>query len=308
MAGCRAFLNSHSCGQRVLLPTSKHLGVQLRWGQVSQQKRLAISSTVVMAQAGTNPPAGYTLKQKAGESRYEVKPEERLNFVTSSAPALLRAGTAAFVGEGVQNFKRPAKLLELYEFQGCPFCRKVREAITLLDLDVLVWPCPKDGPTYRPKAVQMSGKSQFPFLVDPNNGKQLLESDAIISYLYNEYGDGKVPLSLSLGPLTTLSAGLGQAPRLGKGISYRASTKPEKPIDIWAYEASPFCLQTREVLTELEIPHIYHSVARRSPKRPAFEAKWGVFQVPYIEDPNTKVACFETPDINKYLEDTYAVK
>jgi hypothetical protein len=24
-----------------------------------------------------------------------------------------------------------------------------------------------------------------------------------------------------------------------------------------AYEASPFCLQTREVLTELEIPHIY---------------------------------------------------
>ncbi len=53
---------------------------------------------------------------------------------------------------------------------GCPFCRKVREAITLLDLDVLIWPCPKDGPTYRPKAVQMSGKSQFPFLVDPNNG------------------------------------------------------------------------------------------------------------------------------------------
>ncbi len=43
----------------------------------------------------------------------------------------------------------------------------------------------------------------------------------------------QVPWSLSLGPLTTLSAGLGQAPRLGKGISYRASKKPEKPIDIW---------------------------------------------------------------------------
>lgn len=53
---------------------------------------------------------------------------------------------------------------------GCPFCRKVREAVTLLDLDVLFWPCPKDGPTYRPKAVSMSGKSQFPFLVDPNTG------------------------------------------------------------------------------------------------------------------------------------------
>lgn len=43
----------------------------------------------------------------------------------------------------------------------------------------------------------------------------------------------QVPWSLSLGLLTTLSAGLGQAPRLGKGISYRASKKPEKPIDIW---------------------------------------------------------------------------
>ena len=40
----------------------------------------------------------------------------------------------------------------------------------------------------------MSGKGQFPFLVDPNNGKQMLESDAIINYLYNEYGDGQVAL------------------------------------------------------------------------------------------------------------------
>lgn len=38
----------------------------------------------------------------------------------------------------------------------------------------------------------MSGKGQFPFLVDPNTGKQMLESDAIISYLFNEYGDGQV--------------------------------------------------------------------------------------------------------------------
>jgi glutathione S-transferase len=241
----------------------------------------------------------------AGSSRYEVKPEDRLDFATSSLPAFTRLGTAAFVGDGVENFKRPEKMLELYEFQGCPFCRKVREAITLLDLDVMIYPCPKGGTTYRNKAMQMSGKSQFPFLVDSNTGQQMLESDDIIKYLYDTYGDGKVPLSLSLGPLTTLSAGLGQAGRLGKGISYRPSKKPEKPIELWAYEASPFCLQTREVLTELEIPHIYRSVARKSPKRPAFEAKWGVFQVPYIEDPNTMQAWFETPEINKYLNNTY---
>jgi hypothetical protein len=26
---------------------------------------------------------------------------------------------------------------------GCPFCRKVREAVNILDLDVLFKPCPK---------------------------------------------------------------------------------------------------------------------------------------------------------------------
>jgi len=249
----------------------------------------------------------YNLTSKAKDKRYDVDPEERLNAFTSGAPALLRLGTAGWVANGVEAFPRPAKMIELYEFQGCPFCRKVREATTLLDLDVMFWPCPKDGPTYRPKAVQMSGKSQFPFLVDPNTNTQMLESDAIVEYLFDKYGDGKVPLALALGPLTTISVGLGQAPRLGKGIKYRPSRKPKEPIEIWAYEASPFCLQTREVLTELEIPHIYRSAARGSPKRPAFEAKWGVGQYPYIEDPNTGVAMFETPKINKYLNDTYAI-
>ena len=39
-------------------------------------------------------------------------------FATSSLPAFTRLGTAAFVGDGVENFKRPEKMLELYEFQG----------------------------------------------------------------------------------------------------------------------------------------------------------------------------------------------
>ena len=42
------------------------------------------------------------------------------------------------------------------------------------------------------QAKGLSGKAQFPLLVDPNTGKQMLESDAIISYLWSEYGDGQV--------------------------------------------------------------------------------------------------------------------
>lgn len=59
------------------------------------------------------------------DKRYDVDPEERLNAFTSGAPALLRLGTAGWVANGVEAFPRPAKMIELYEFQGCPFCRKV---------------------------------------------------------------------------------------------------------------------------------------------------------------------------------------
>jgi glutaredoxin len=97
---------------------------------------------------------------------------------------------------------RPEKPIELYEFQGCPFCRKVREIVSILDIDVLFYPTPKNGPNFRPKAVELGGKSQFPYMVDPNTGVSMYESDDIIKYLVDKYGDGQVPLPLKLGFLT----------------------------------------------------------------------------------------------------------
>jgi glutathione S-transferase len=38
--------------------------------------------------------------------------------------------------------------------------------------------------------------------VDPNTGVAMYESDAIIKYLADKYGDGTVPIMLSLGILT----------------------------------------------------------------------------------------------------------
>jgi hypothetical protein len=37
--------------------------------------------------------------------------------------------------------------------------------VSILDLDVLFYPTPKNGPNFRPKAIQMGGKSQFPYMV-----------------------------------------------------------------------------------------------------------------------------------------------
>ncbi|KAL9160986.1 hypothetical protein ABFS82_08G236300 [Erythranthe guttata] len=68
-------------------------------------------------------------------------------------------------------------------FFSCPFCRKVREIVAVLDLDVLYYPCPRNGPNFRAKVSQMGGKQQFPYMVDPNTGVVIYESDDIIKYL-----------------------------------------------------------------------------------------------------------------------------
>lgn len=42
---------------------------------------------------------------------------------------------------------------------------QVREIVSVLDIDVLFYPCPKNGPNFRPKVVEMGGKQQFPYMV-----------------------------------------------------------------------------------------------------------------------------------------------
>ncbi|KAK7858838.1 hypothetical protein CFP56_009608 [Quercus suber] len=223
---------------------------------------------------------------------------------------------------------RPEKPIEIYEFEGWntiemaadqqnkmrSFSRmwldmsQVREIVAVLDIDVLFYPCPKNGPNFRPKVAQMGGKQQFPYMVDPNTGVAMYESDDIIKYLVGKYGDGNVPLMLSLGLLTTLTAGLAMIGRMGKGSSYIPSKLPPKPLEIWAYEGSPFCKLVREVLVELELPHLLRSCARGSPKRQILYEKAGHFQVPYLEDPNTGVQMFESAEIVEYIKATYAVQ
>ena len=62
----------------------------------------------------------------------------------------------------------PKERIVLYEFEACPFCRRVREALSQLDLTVEVRPCPKDAVKHRAEVEAMGGKLTFPFLVDPN--------------------------------------------------------------------------------------------------------------------------------------------
>jgi glutathione S-transferase len=225
-----------------------------------------------------------------------------LDVATSFASTLLRVPSGMAVGT---LGKRPKKMLELYEFEACPFCRKVREALSMLDLEAMVYPCPKGGSRFRSHVKTRGGKLLFPYLVDPNTNTAMYESDDIITYLYQTYGDGTVPVPLKLGPLTTLSSSLASAMRPLHGTRAIPSREPKKPLELWSFEISPFSRIAREALCSLELPYVLHNVAKHSPSRPAFVKRSGKMQVPYLVDPNTGAAMFESADIVAYLHETY---
>jgi glutathione S-transferase len=79
-----------------------------------------------------------------------------------------------------------------------------------------------------------------------------------------------------------------------------------QPLELWSFEASPYCRLVRETLCELEIPYVLHNVAKRSPRRAAFVARSGRMMVPYLVDPNTGQSMFESADIVRYLRSRYA--
>ncbi|KAJ6382514.1 hypothetical protein OIU77_031041 [Salix suchowensis] len=259
--------------------------------------------------------------------RFAVRPDKTWDIIGASLALIFRLGTGVFVNGysvsfvskdaippdqyslEVSGYKvketsklgpRPEKPIEIYEFEGS---EKLLQCWTLMFCFILAH---KNGPTFRPKVVQMGGKQQFPYMVDPNTGTAMYESDDIIKYLVQKYGDGSIPFMLSLGLLTTLTEGFAMIGRMGKGSSYTPSKLPPKPVELWAYEGSPFCKIVREVLVELELPHIFRSCARGSPKRQILFEKTGHFQAPYIEDPNTGVQMFESAEIVEYLKATYA--
>jgi glutathione S-transferase len=226
-----------------------------------------------------------------------------LDVATSLGATLVRVGAGLRV-EALGP--RPDKTLELYEFEGCPYCRKVREALTALDLEAEIRPCPKGGTRFRPVVRARGGKEQFPFLVDPNSGAAMYESDEIVRELFARYGSGRPPLLYAGGPLHDASSALAAGLRLGFGVRAEPSRAPEQPLELWSFEASPFCRIVREKLCSLELPYRLHNVGKGSPGRAVFERRSGRMMVPFLVDPNTGTEMFESADIVRYLEKTYA--
>ena len=225
--------------------------------------------------------------------------------------------------------KKPEKPLVLYEFEGCLYCRMVREALTELDLEAMIYPCPPGGTRFRPKVAEMGGKAQFPYLVDPNTDTAMYESGAIVDYLYATYG-GRAPhptMTYLPKPVQIASAGAVSLARGKKGRRARPSKWPQEPLELWSFEASPYARPVRELLCELELPYLLHNVGRSTPQdwvlppirkrlfpdyepelesRLKLKARAGSVSIPYFVDPNYGVEMCESKRILKHIEDTYA--
>ncbi len=236
--------------------------------------------------------------------RRDVTFGEAEQFGSSMLVTLLRAGAGARVRH---LGPRPTHMLVLYDMERCPFSRLVREALTELDLDVLIKPCPRGESVHRAELEVQRGIREVPFLVDPGTGIKLGEAAAIVRYLYERYGNAPSPFIIRGGHLAVTSSMLASVVR-GGALKYEApSAPPERPLEIWNYEGSPYCRILRERLSALGLAHISHNLARTSPRRAAFTQRFGRTQFPRLYDPNTNVGLFETDAILSYLNRTYAL-
>jgi glutathione S-transferase len=225
------------------------------------------------------------------------------------------AATIARLGRGIRPVVtadrrlEPPQLLQLYDFEGCPYCRKVREVLSELDLDYLARPVAHGSPR-RVELRRRGGKVQAPYLADPNTGAEMYESDDIIGYLNSTYGHGRragwgIPLPSFVDNLDSM---LASAVRLARGVRCRRVAERDglEPLTLYNMEGSPYCRKVREVLSELDLEHVVLNVPKGSPKREELERRGGKVQVPYLIDPNTGRAMYESDDIVAYLEGEYA--
>ncbi|XRB06637.1 anaphase-promoting complex subunit [Pycnococcus provasolii] len=226
----------------------------------------------------------------------------RLPFGTSVNPALAQS-----------TWKRPTKPITVYEFEACPFCRRVREAAADLDLDLRILPCPKNGRVFRTRAVEVGGREQFPLMVDENNSDSVIiyESDAIVKYLYETYGGGyeesSPPRLLSS---TLLTGWMPTVLRLGRGLRRYDGAKPEAAgarITFWSYENNQFARLVREALCELEIPYTLKACAKGSTKREELkELQGGSTKVPFLVDAGTGENVQDSEQAVAYLFKEYS--
>ncbi|AJR08367.1 hypothetical protein C9J03_12675 [Photobacterium gaetbulicola] len=248
-----------------------------------------------------------------------------LNIATSLFASSCRCwqGTVAD-----KTTEQPTQTLMLFDQENDAECRQVREALTKLNLDILIVPCPKGGKNIGALKTQ-SGKGgaiRPPVFVDNNQSKAMYGAKSILKHLNQHYGSVSTSTSL-LGRVTNqVSSTLVSSVRFNTGTHAQPSHQPQLPLVLYSFESSPYARLVREKLCELELTYILVNLGKQqiadmgpaamrwslkpyqplpNTKREAFFKQYGNVQVPFLMDPNTGIAMFESKDIVAYLKQTY---
>ncbi len=137
-------------------------------------------------------------------------PTRNLNVAVQAlrtAGAQLASGVRLLRGMNARPSRAPEQPLELYSFESSPYSRLVREVLCELEIPYrlrntakAVWP--DMGPPWvrarlfpntpvtgrnRTRLFELTGRVQVPYLIDPNTGQEMFESQRIVSYLENTY-------------------------------------------------------------------------------------------------------------------------
>ena len=84
--------------------------------------------------------------------------------------------------------KTPQKMLELYQFEECPYCKAVRTKLTDLGITYIIHNTPREREE-RDEVQKISGQKFVPVLVDPNTDTIISDDDdKAIEYLEKQYG------------------------------------------------------------------------------------------------------------------------
>jgi hypothetical protein len=231
----------------------------------------------------------------------------------ASQYTILPLGSKQLAEGSSSSSRRNSLPLVLYDVEGDPNCRLVREACSLLSLTVQIRP---QRPPKKKKSPFLFGSRKneppasplVPRLQDPNTGVDLEmrnkdDVQPILSYLFKTHGNGNLPWTMQNG-FAKQSATVGLASRFFTSFPI-ASDPPELPLVLWAYESSPFCKVVTETLGQLGLTHTVTYTPRGSANRQLLLDRFGRFQVPFLQDPNNGVELWESQAICEYLQKQY---
>ena len=145
----------------------------------------------------------------------------------------------------LDSVPRPDEPLIIYEYEASPFCRRVREVVNLLDLTVEYRPCPGARAGFSDELFQRTGRRTVPYMIDPNTGVEMFESDDQISYMLETYGpqkgsyDQKALWPITFKTFSIATSGFAAIVRDFAGSQRQINARPDnekmKPLELWGY-------------------------------------------------------------------------